>query len=201
MKLVYIMSMPSSGTKATAGTLKNNGFWVSGHTSSFECEEAYSVLWTRYGKKASDELPDKERGPSALKAAKKIFDDYKIDAANAGFDKCFMKSTWMPLWCPEIFLDCGVSPLLVWRDPDECALSLSNRGDLMGLTKGRKSSEIIAQCRMGHARIEWLHQRYDWPIWRFGKEAKISDLEAAVGESLPVKFFDPAIIKTEMRSD
>src|SRR3990167_2305055 len=140
MRLVYIIGMPSGGTKATAGALKANGFWCPRHTGSIECEEAYDALKGRYSAKTPERMPDKPESAEAIEIARKVFESYKSRAANADYDKCFMKAPGMPIWCPELFVD--VEPLLVWREPGECARSMINRAALKHLTKGKTEDEI-----------------------------------------------------------
>ena len=180
------MGMPPGGTRATAGTLKANGFWCPRHTRTFESSVAYDALLGRYSEKTVWELPDKDE--DAISIASKVFDEYRERTADAGESRCVLKATWMPLWCPDIFIETNVEPFLVWRDPDKNARSFRQRW--ANQCKDKSDEEVLAHCRKGQERIEWLHKEYGWKMWRFSKEAGHTAIRKAFGEPFAVEFFN-----------
>lgn len=194
-RLVLIVGMPSGGTSATAGTLTRNGFYNRGDVkkteewggqSGFETTLPVNICANIWAEPYREILPcDVYRIAQWAKA-------YKQEALDNGFDKAVAKQAGSIIYMAESYfgpnqLGVKIEPLLVWRDPDACAASIRKRFSQVGAPK------VVA--RYGQAKILRLHETYGWPMWRFGKGAKVEELEELLGVDLSEQHFDAGIVR------
>ena len=181
VRLIYIIGMPSGGTSCTAGILAKNGFYAGKVTRYYEGAVARSFIVRSQWQVKGDE-PLK----STLHSRTLIAHNFKQEALDAGYDKAVMKYPGSSIWQPELFegnsLGVKIEPLLVYRDPKECALSIIDRF-------GKENALLIAE--RGQNEIKRLHEVKGWPMWTFSKQANVKELEGILGVDLPIDHFDP----------
>ena len=183
VRLIFVVGMPSGGTSCTAGILAKNGFYTGKVNRTYESSVSGSVsegVW----KTPTRTLPTK------MHSAALVFLAFKKEALEAGHDKAVLKYPGGPIWTPELFEDNSlgikVEPLLVYRDPKECALSIIDRFN------GKENALLVAE--RGQNKIKRLHEVRGWPMWTFSKQANVKELEGLLGVDLPVEHFNPATV-------
>ena len=179
VRLIFVVGMPSGGTSCTAGILAKNGFYTGKVNRAYESSVAGSLsegVWAR---------PTRTL-PAKMHSAALVFLAFKKEALDAGYDKAVLKHPGGPIWTPELFEDNSlgikVEPLLVYRDPKECALSIIDRFN------GKENALLVAE--RGQDEIKRLHEVKGWPMWTFSKQANVKELEDLLGVKLPTPHFD-----------
>ena len=175
-QIVVVIGCLSGGTTAVAGHLTHNGFWNNGHTNT--CFEYRLPIQNRHPYHAKPKpLTDEDH-----KAFSKWFSAYQKEAKRHGRNRAVHKFPYTSIWIPDAWERDFVLPLLVHRNVDDCAASLAKRHPSIKDPYGfalEAQEEILA-----------LHKERDWPMWEFGPNARIEDLEEIVGVSLDKQYFD-----------
>ena len=183
MKLVFVIGMPGGGTSAVAGILTKNGFWNRGYNDPYFEDRHAACLYTSTLWYKPSSLPDND-------IVVNYFEKYNQDAIDAGYDKAVSKIAWHMLWSHEVLAKQDIEVLLVARDPITNGKSIVHRfGARPG---GRDAYELAAE---GQHRIWWLNEKYGWPVWTFGKNSDIKDLESILGVGLPNKWFEGSKVR------
>ena len=209
-KLVIVMGHNSGGTSATTGTLVKNGFYGTDKTATdlnFEDPTIRDIF--------SDSSKNRQRisyfNPDIwrLYAVPTYCRWLKKQALENGYDKAVVKYNGFvmnydhigdlnyPLWSYLVTaLESGmnITPLLLHRDPISTTNSWIKRRERNGQPTILFENTIQNTIKIQN-NILWLHETYGWPMWEFGKNADISELEKLVGEPLPIKYYTPDRVK------
>jgi len=189
-RLIVVVGMPSGGTSCVAGTLTHNGFYNrdTGPRGSYQSPLPLSYCQGLWG------LPSKALDEDDMVVVGQWALDHKLEALERGFDKAVQKMPGPPIWMPEMFgpnpLGIKIEPLLVFREPRENAESIKNAPHFHYVRDAEK------HAARGQIEILKLHEKYNWPIWKFGKDSDIIELERLLNVPLPNKIFNPDRIKT-----
>lgn len=184
-RILFITGMPSGGTTCAAQTLFRNGWYRGRVLSAYERPDARDIFHNR----SMFKMPGQGKPNGHVVEPEEYADRLRREADRVGARRVMVKLPWIPLWEPDRLVAMGCDVLLVARDVDENAESLARRFSHVAPQAGRLAL-------WGQTQIKALHDELGWPVWWFGHDGEHRQLEAAVGDRLPVEVFDPMRIRS-----